>query len=156
MFLISETIIDIFAEKIILDKNCEENVRIDKWLWAIRVFKTRSLATDACKNKRVYIDGVAVKPSRTLKVGETVEVRRPPITLKYKVKALLAKRLSAKLVVNYMEDITPQSEFDQLRMIRFASNAYRERGTGRPTKKDRRDMEDFTLNDGWDEMLDDL
>lgn len=134
-----------------VDKNCEENVRVDKWLWAIRVYKTRSLATDACKNGRVSISGVQVKPSRSLKVGDVVNVRHPPITKTYRVLGLLCNRMSASLVPTYRDDITPIEELEQLRLLRLAANAYRDRGTGRPTKKDRRDLEEFTDFDDWED-----
>jgi len=124
-------------------KYTEENLRIDKWLWAVRIYKTRSMASDAIKKKQITIDGVHVKPSRIVKVGDTVEVKKPPITRMYKVLGLLGKRLSAKLVVDYVEDITPEEEIDQLRMTRMMKTVQREKGDGRPTKKDRRDIERF-------------
>lgn len=121
----------------------EDNLRIDKWLWATRVYKTRSIATNACKNKQVSINGVFVKPSRIVQVGDEVDVKKPPIIRKYKVLGLLSQRQSAKVVVDYIEDITPESEIEQLKIMRFHKTAYREPGTGRPTKKDRRNLEDF-------------
>jgi len=119
----------------------EDQVRIDKWLWAVRVFKTRSLATEACKKGRVTIAGQSAKPSRVLKPGEVVEVRKNPVTYSYKVKQLIQKRVGAKLVPEYMEDITPASELEILEMQKNMSWFERERGTGRPTKKDRRDID---------------
>lgn len=121
----------------------EDQVRVDKWLWAVRVFKTRSIATDACKKGRVTIDGQSVKPSRTLKTGEVVEVRKNPVRYSYKVKQLIQKRVGAKLVPEYMEDVTPASELEILEMQKNMSWFERERGTGRPTKKDRRDIDRF-------------
>lgn len=121
----------------------ESNLRVDKWLWAVRIFKTRSLAADACKNKRVSIDGVFVKPSRILKEGEIVQIKRPPITREYKVLGLLGKRMSAKEVVKYVEDITSEEEIEQLRTIRLTNSGYRPKGEGRPTKKNRRDIDKF-------------
>lgn len=121
----------------------EPNLRIDKWLWAVRIFKTRSLAADACKNKRVMIDGVSVKPSRTLKTGEIITVKKPPISRQYEVLALLGKRLSAKEIAAYAKDITPEDEINQLKAIRMTSAGLRPRGLGRPTKKDRRDIDNF-------------
>ncbi|GET33576.1 heat-shock protein Hsp15 [Prolixibacter bellariivorans] len=119
----------------------EDQVRIDKWLWAVRVFKTRSIATDACKKGRVTIDGQSAKPSRTLKPGEVVKVRKNPVTYSYKVKQLIGKRVGAKLVPEYMEDVTPASELEILEMQKNMSWFERERGTGRPTKKERRDID---------------
>jgi ribosome-associated heat shock protein Hsp15 len=119
----------------------DDQVRIDKWLWAVRVFKTRSIATDACKKGRVTIDGQSAKPSRTLKPGEIVKVRKNPVTYSYKVKQLIGKRVGAKLVPEYMEDITPASELEILEMQKNMSWFERERGTGRPTKKERRDID---------------
>lgn len=121
----------------------EDQVRVDKWLWAVRVFKTRSIATDACKKGRVTIDGQSVKPSRTLKPGEVIEVRKNPVTYSYKVKQLIQKRVGAKLVPEYMEDVTPASELEILEMQKNMSWFDRERGTGRPTKKERRDIDRF-------------
>lgn len=134
-----------------MDKNCENNVRVDKWLWAIRVYKTRSISTDACKNGRVSIDGVTVKASRALKVGDIINVRHPPITKTYRVLGLLSNRMSASLVPLYRDDITPLEEIEQLKLLRLAANAFRDRGAGRPTKKDRRDIEEFTDFDDWEE-----
>lgn len=119
----------------------DDQVRIDKWLWAVRVFKTRSIATDACKKGRVTIDGQSAKPSRILKPGEIVKVRKNPVTYSYKVKQLIGKRVGAKLVPEYMEDITPASELEILEMQKNMSWFERERGTGRPTKKERRDID---------------
>lgn len=113
-------------------------VRIDKWLWAVRVFKTRSLATDACKKGRVYINDEPVKPSRSIKVDDVVEVKKPPILYRYKVIELLEKRVGAKLVEKYMVDITPEQEVIKLDMMRMNLGGYRDKGTGRPTKKERR------------------
>jgi len=121
----------------------EDQVRVDKWLWAVRVFKTRSIATDACKKGRVTIDGQSVKPSRTLKTGEVIEVRKNPVRYSYKVKQLIQKRVGAKLVPEYMEDVTPASELEILEMQKNMSWFERERGTGRPTKKERRDIDRF-------------
>ncbi len=121
----------------------EDQVRIDKWLWAVRIFKTRSIASEACKKGHVTIDDMPVKSSRVVKVGEIIGVRKPPITRKYKVKSLSGKRMGAKLVPDFMEDITPVEELELLEMQR--TNFYvRDRGAGRPTKKERRDLEQFT------------
>lgn len=116
----------------------EENLRIDKWLWAVRIFKTRSQAAEACKKGRVLIDEVQVKPSRVLKVGEIVFIKRPPVTYQYKVLGLLGKRQSATIAAEYVEDITPEEEKVKLEMKKHAGFEIRDRGVGRPTKKQRR------------------
>lgn len=120
-----------------------QDERIDKWLWAMRVFKTRSIATDACKKGRVMMGGVAVKPSRTVKVGDEVDVRKPPITYTFRVKALAPNRLGAKLVSDYLENITPQSQYELLEMTRISGFVDRRKGLGRPTKRDSREMTRF-------------
>jgi ribosome-associated heat shock protein Hsp15 len=119
----------------------EENIRVDKWLWAVRLYKTRSLATDACDNGRVSILGMRVKPSRNLKIGDIIEVKVPPIIRTYKVKGLLAQRLSATLVKEFIEDITPPDQLKILEDNRWQHTVYRDPGEGRPTKKDRRDID---------------
>lgn len=121
-----------------------DEVRVDKWLWAVRVFKTRTIASDACKKGRVMIDRVAVKPSRNVRVGEVVEVRKPPITFSFKVLELADKRMGAKMVPQYMENVTPPDQYELLELNKISGFVDRQRGTGRPTKKERRDMEQFT------------
>lgn len=116
----------------------EENLRIDKWLWAVRIFKTRSQAADACKKGKILIDEVPVKPSRIIKKGEIVFVKNPPVTYQYKVLGLLGNRQSAKIVVDYVEDITPEEEKEKLEIKRFTGFEIRDRGIGRPTKRERR------------------
>lgn len=135
-----------------------ETARIDKYLWSIRVFKTRSEATDACKGNKVKVDGVAVKPSRLIKVGNTIEVRKGAIQYIYKVKALLENRVGAKLVPDYAENLTPQSELDKLKAPVETFFLKRDRGMGRPTKKDRRDMDVIWDNIGadYDDIPDDI
>ncbi|MDE6272846.1 MAG: RNA-binding S4 domain-containing protein [Muribaculaceae bacterium] len=118
-------------------------VRVDKWLWAMRVFKTRSMSTDAVKKGRVSIGGVAVKPSRTVKEGDVIEVKKPPITYTFRVKQVSENRLGAKLVPEYLENITPQSEYDLLEMTRISGFVDRRKGLGRPTKRDSRDLAAF-------------
>ena len=118
-----------------------DTARIDKYLWAVRVFKTRTEATDACKGNKVKVDGVAVKPSRPVKLGNTIEVRKGSVQYIYKVKALLENRVGARLVPEYAENLTPQSELDKLRAPVETFFLKRDRGMGRPTKKDRRDMD---------------
>ncbi|MBW6535148.1 MAG: RNA-binding S4 domain-containing protein [Mariniphaga sp.] len=120
-----------------------ESVRIDKWLWAVRVFKTRSQATEACKKGRVEIGDLPVKPSREVHAGEVVQVRKPPLTRKLKVVALADKRMSAKLTADYVEDVTPPEEFEILEMQKQMNWNSRDRGAGRPTKKERRKLDDF-------------
>ncbi len=118
-------------------------VRVDKWLWAMRVFKTRTIATDACKKGRVSMGGTPVKPSRTLKEGDVVEVRKPPITYTFRVKALTQNRLGARLVPDYLENLTPQSQYDILEMSKISGFVDRRKGLGRPTKKEGRDLSQF-------------
>lgn len=133
-------------------------VRVDKWLWAMRVFKTRTVATEACKKGRVYIGNVIAKPSRTVKVGDIVNVRKPPVTYSFKVLALTQNRLGAKLVPEYMENVTPKSELDLLEVVKISGFIYRRKGLGRPTKREGRELAEFTesMSDGWDfDFLDD-
>ncbi len=129
-------------------------VRIDKWMWAVRIFKTRTIAVEACKKNRVMINGVSVKPSRMLKVGETVQVRKPPITYSFKALALTERRMAAKLVPEYLENVTTPDQYEIQEMNRISGFVDRARGLGRPTKKDRRELEQFTdpdeLFDGFD------
>ena len=120
-----------------------DQVRIDKWLWAVRVYKTRSVATEACKKGHVSIDDLVVKPSRILKVGDIVKVRKSPVIYSYKVLQLAEKRMGAKLVSDFMEDVTPPENLEILDVQRSMSWFRRDRGTGRPTKKERRDLDDF-------------
>lgn len=110
-------------------------VRIDKWLWAMRIFKTRTIATEACKKGRVYVGDALAKPSRTIKVGDVVKVRKPPVTYSFRVLALTQNRLGAKLVPDYMENITPQSELDLLEIVKISGFIDRRKGLGRPTKR---------------------
>ncbi len=121
-----------------------EEVRIDKWLWAVRIFKTRTIASDACKKGRVLIDNVAVKPSRDIRVGDVINVKKPPITFTFKVIALADKRMGAKLVPQFMENITPPDQYELMELNKLSGYVDRQRGTGRPTKKERRDLEQFT------------
>lgn len=121
-----------------------EEVRIDKWLWAVRIFKTRTIASDACKKGRVMINEVSVKPSRMIRVGDIIQVRKPPITFSFKVLDLSGNRMNAKLVPQFMENITPPEQYEILELNKIAGFIDRQRGTGRPTKKERRDLEQFT------------
>ena len=125
----------------------DKQVRIDKWLWAVRLFKTRSQATEACKKGRVIIDNVQVKPSRTLKQNDVVQIKKPPVTYSFKVLDLIEKRVSAKLAPGYVKDITSKEEIELLEIQRNMLTLQRDRGTGRPTKKERRDLDDFFEGD---------
>ena len=124
----------------------------------MRIYKTRTGATEACKKGRVLMGGVAVKPSRTIKEGDIINVRKPPVTYSFRVKALAQNRLGARLVPDYMENITPKSELDLLDVVRISGFIDRRKGLGRPTKREGRDLAEFTesLSDGWDfDFLDD-
>lgn len=112
-------------------------VRIDKYLWAVRIFKTRSMATAACHKGRVIIGGIPVKPSRVVKVNDIIEVKRAPVIYSYRVKELLGKRLSARMVAGYVENITPEEELMKLKQT-DTFFVRRDKGAGRPTKKERR------------------
>ena len=127
--------------------------RVDKYLFAMRIYKTRSIAADACKSGRVKMDGVELKPSRTFHVGDVFTVRKGPITYTYRVLQLCEHRLGAKLVPDYMRDETPHEQLELLELARMAGNGGRDRGTGRPTKKDRREIETFISAD-YDYLLD--
>ena len=120
-----------------------EEARIDKWLWASRIFKTRSIAADACKNGRVTIGNVTVKPSRMVKVGETVSVRKPPITYSFRILKTIEQRVGAKLLPEIYENVTAPEQYELLEMTRISGFVDRARGTGRPTKKDRRSLDAF-------------
>lgn len=120
-----------------------EQARIDKWLWAARIFKTRSLAAEACKNGRVTIGNVNVKPSHMVKVGETVSVRKPPITYSFKILQTIEQRVGAKLIPEIYENVTAPDQYELLEMNRISGFVDRARGTGRPTKKERRALDAF-------------
>ena len=121
----------------------ENGVRIDKWLWAVRIYKTRSLATEACKKGKVLIQNVAVKPSRTVKVGEIVQVRQNPVIYSFKVIALAQNRMNAKLVPGFMENVTTPDQLELIELAKIAAQSGRARGTGRPTKKERRELDEY-------------
>lgn len=125
----------------------KEEVRIDKFLWAVRLFKTRSLASEECKKGRVLINEQQVKSSRTLKAGEVFQVKRPPITYTYKVIQVADKRMGAKLVPGFLEDITTDDQKELLELQKINVTLNRQKGLGRPTKRDRRKIEDFTDQD---------
>lgn len=124
----------------------KDEVRIDKWIWAMRIFKTRTMATDECKKGRVTVgleNPVAAKPSRTIKVGDVINVKKPPITYSFRVKALTENRLGAKLVPEYLENITPKEQYDMLDVVRISGFVDRRKGLGRPTKREGRDLNKF-------------
>lgn len=129
-------------------------VRIDKWMWATRIFKTRTIAAEACKKNRVMIGGVNVKPSRMIKIGDVVQVRKPPITFSFKVLALTENRMGAKLVPEYLENVTTPDQYEIMEMQRISGFIDRAHGLGRPTKKDRRELEQFTDPDAPDDGFD--
>lgn len=132
--------------------------RIDKWLWASRIFKTRSMAAAACKKGQVSIKGSQIKPSRMIKEGDVIEVRKSPVTFSFRVKQAIEKRVGAKLVPDVLENVTPPEQYEILEMSKISGFVDRARGTGRPTKKDRRSLEEFTtpeffgdFEDLWDD-----
>lgn len=122
----------------------EGEIRLDKFLWATRIFKTRTIATEACKKGRVSIGGANAKPSRPVQVGEIIEVRKPPITYSFKVLNLAENRMGAKLVPQYLENVTPPEQYELIEMIRLSGFVNRAKGEGRPTKRDGRELKKFT------------
>ena len=120
-----------------------DTARIDKWLWAARIFKTRSIAADACKNSRVTINGVNVKPSHMVKAGETVSVKKPPVIYSFRILQCIEQRVGAKLIPNIYENVTDPKQYEILEMSRISGFVDRARGTGRPTKKERRSLDAF-------------
>lgn len=134
-------------------------MRIDKWLWSMRLYKTRSIAADACKSNRISVNGSVVKAAREVKVGDTVMVKKMPVVYSYKILDLPKSRQGAALVPNYMRDVTPQSEKDKLTQ-QISVFVKRDKGTGRPTKRERRDIDtlmgmgSYTDNSEWDDELD--
>ncbi|HBN46795.1 MAG TPA: heat-shock protein Hsp15 [Prevotella sp.] len=136
-----------------------ESARIDKWLWAVRIFKTRSVAADAIKNSRVTIDGSNVKPSHVIKAGDIISVKKPPVTYSFKVLACIEQRVGAKLIPQVYENVTDPKQYELLEMSRISGFVDRARGTGRPTKKDRRAIDAFVEpamfgfddDDDWDD-----
>ncbi len=131
-------------------------VRIDKWLWAVRLFKTRTLAAEACKKGKVIIQNVQVKPSRNIKVGDVISIKKNPVLYSFKVLALSENRMNAKLVPDFMLNVTTPDQLELIELAKLAGQTGRDRGTGRPTKKDRREIEEFTEptfideDDEWD------
>lgn len=130
--------------------------RLDKWLWAVRLFKTRSTAADACKKGRISVNGAQAKAAHTVKEGDEVSVRKPPVTYTFRVKQAIEKRIGAKSVPEMLDNITAPDQMELLEMNRISGFVNRAKGTGRPTKKDRRELEDFTQPVFWDGLdLDD-
>ena len=119
--------------------------RLDKFLWASRIFKTRTIAADACKSGRVMIDGVKMKPSRMVKEGDVIQVRKPPVTYSFRILKAIQNRVGAKLVPEILENVTTPDQYELLEMNRIAGFVGRAKGTGRPTKKDRRELDDFVI-----------
>lgn len=136
-----------------------ESARIDKWLWAVRIFKTRSVAADAIKNSRVTIGNNNVKPSHVIKAGDIINVKKPPVTYSFKVLACIEQRVGAKLISQVYENVTDPKQYELLEMSRISGFVDRARGTGRPTKKDRRAIDAFVEpalfgfddDDDWDD-----
>lgn len=112
-------------------------------MWATRIFKTRTIASEACKKGRIMIGGIPVKSSRTIKAGDVIQIRKPPVTYSFKVLALTDKRMGAKLVPQFLENVTTPDQYEILELNRISGFVNRAKGTGRPTKKDRRELEQF-------------
>jgi ribosome-associated heat shock protein Hsp15 len=124
-----------------------EGLRIDKYLWAVRLFKTRPLAAEACEKHHVLLNGAEVKPSRNIKAGDKLSLKKPPSVYSYEVLNLVHNRQPAAKVGEYLADLTPQAEKDKTEIAKMTAFVQRDRGAGRPTKKERREIEHFTNND---------
>ena len=122
-------------------------IRIDKYLWAVRLFKTRTLASEACKKGKILIGGQSVKSSRIVNVNEIISIKDPPVVREYKVLDVTEKRMSAKLVPDFITEITTEAQLEILKLTKLANKINRQQGTGRPTKKDRRELDEFLDND---------
>lgn len=118
--------------------------RVDKWLWAARIFKTRTMAAAACKKGQVTLGGAQLKASRMVKVGDVVSVRKPPITYSFRILQAIEKRVGAKLLPEILENVTAPEQYEILEMSKISGFVGRAKGLGRPTKKDRRDLDEFT------------
>ena len=127
--------------------------RIDKFLWSVRLFKTRNESADACRSGKIKVNSAEAKPSREVKVGDMIDLRRVNINYKYRILHVPANRLPAKLVPEHLENLTPQEELDKLNTPKESLLFYRERGKGRPTKKERRDIDEILDNFDSDEPL---
>ena len=126
--------------------------RIDKWMWAVRIFKTRTIAAEACKKGRITINGSLAKAARMIKPGDVIQVKKPPITNSFKVFKTIEQRVNAKVVSEMMEDVTTPDQYELLEMSKISGFIDRARGTGRPTKKDRRELEEFTTPEFMDDF----
>ncbi len=126
-----------------IDTNDNRVARVDKWLWAVRLFKTRSQAAEACKKGQVAINNSTVKPARTVKAGDTVSVKKAPVNYSFRVLQAIEKRVGAKLVAEMMQNVTSPDQYELLEMNRISGFVDRQRGAGRPTKKERRHLDDF-------------
>ena len=127
--------------------------RIDKWLWAARIYKTRTIAAAACKKGQISLNGNQLKPSRMIKVGDVISVKKPPVTYSFLVKQTIEKRVGAKLIPEVLENVTPPEQYELLEMNRISGFIDRARGTGRPTKKERRSLDEFTAPEFLDDLL---
>ena len=132
-----------------------DQARIDKWLWAVRIYKTRSIAAEACKKGHVSIGERTAKPAHNVRVGDIINVKKAPITYSFKVLQCAEHRVGAKLVPELMENVTPQEQYNILEMSKMSGFIDRARGTGRPTKKERRDLDTF-VEEGFDIDLEEL
>ena len=119
------------------------DIRVDKWLWTMRLFKTRSIAAEACKEGRVFINGVALKPSHLVRVGDVIQVKRPPVIFSYKIIDITNNRVGPKLVENFMTQVTSRDQLELLEMLKLDKANARAKGLGRPTKKERRSLDEF-------------
>jgi ribosome-associated heat shock protein Hsp15 len=128
--------------------NNNKGVRIDKFLWAVRLYKTRAMASDACNMNRILINGIPVKPSRSIIVNDILTVKKPPVTFLYKIILPIGNRQPAKLVPGFIEDLTPETEKAKLEVRKTSPAGYREKGIGRPTKKERRILDKWQGDSG--------
>lgn len=119
------------------------DIRVDKWLWTMRLFKTRSIAAEACKKGRVFINGVALKPSHLVRVGDVIQVKRPPVIFSYKIIDITNNRVGPKLVENFMAQVTSRDQLELLEILKLDKANARAKGLGRPTKKERRSLDEF-------------
>ena len=126
-----------------MNYNMNNEARIDKWLWAARIFKTRSIAAAACKKGQVSMGGAQLKASRMIKAGDVVNVRKPPVTYSFRVLQPIERRVGAKLIPEILENVTTPDQYELLEMSKISGFVGRAKGTGRPTKKDRRSLDDF-------------
>ncbi|HPW90771.1 MAG TPA: RNA-binding S4 domain-containing protein [Paludibacteraceae bacterium] len=120
-----------------------QEIRIDKWLWTVRLFKTRSLATEACKKGKVFVDNTPAKPSRTVKIGDIIQIHRNPVVYSFKVLNISPNRMGAKLVPEFMAHITTPDQLALIELLKLDKRNNRAKGTGRPTKKERRSLDEF-------------